>query len=590
MLTGKLPSLPTNLSEEGQQIVSAITEHFESLNRPGVLDITDAQVHSDAYDIGGSVSVERYGARGDGTNDTTAIQNALSSGAKRVVLKRNTTYTLNQAGTLTISATAQRYCLKIPDGVTLDLNGSTLKLGSAQNAALIINSTAGTTQNSDITVCNGWLDGNETNQTTPATGDMPCIFLYDVLRPRVYDLKVKDARQYAGRFLKCERAIFRDLDCKGSDGDGWSFGVSGTSNQDRSFIGDIYADDCRGTYGATLQGNPVLITAYYTAVGRIVGNNCAGGIKIQGPTHDVTVDSLIFLGGANGTNNSGIKLQGQTGLKDVVRVTVGNIVAKDCYSEGLYIFETVDCAIGQYTGDGNASNAASALRDFFADESNRLSIGQIHSSDANNGAVGLSVSIGSNCLDYVFGSIQVNNANGVAVQVGSSGYGTINSVVANDDQGTPTMTQSFKVSTTTAKGRCGLVKDNLAPSTVVGLRALISGINLNYEIGRIINGSTDPLEGVATLTNAGTSTTIACGHIAKQFVGTSVTDHYFHPVIQVIPWNATAMALEASGGFRTTVVRDITGTGFDIKHAAAGATDYVFWKVLGWKVAQREQA
>jgi hypothetical protein len=76
MLTGKLPSLPTNLSEEGQQIVSAITEHFEALNRPGVLDITDAPIQSDGFKLGGWISVMRYGARGDGTTDDLAAVTA----------------------------------------------------------------------------------------------------------------------------------------------------------------------------------------------------------------------------------------------------------------------------------------------------------------------------------------------------------------------------------------------------------------------------------------------------------------------------------------------------------------------------------
>jgi hypothetical protein len=255
-----------------------------------------------------------YGAAGNGIADDTAeIQAALDSGAKVVRLAPGSTYIVSQAGTKTIQTVAHRYCLLIPDGVYLDLNGSTLKLSDSQNAAVVMNATAGTTQNTDLGVGNGVIDGNQANQTSPGAGDMPCVFFYDVMRPTVKDLRAKNVRQYAGRFLACYEGYFNNLRCDDSDGDGWSFGVNGTAGENRvfrSFIDNIYSENCtNGGYGS-LQGNPALFTVVECSVGKVVGKNCGGGIKIQDSSSDSTFGQLLFESTSNGSTNSGTKIQG----------------------------------------------------------------------------------------------------------------------------------------------------------------------------------------------------------------------------------------------------------------------------------------
>jgi hypothetical protein len=128
---------------------------------------------------------------GSPTVDMTAkMQAALDSGAKVVEGVQGRTYLVSQVGTKTFRSAAHRYCLLVPDGVVVDLKGATVKLADAANAAIFMNSTAGTTQNTDLGVENGVLDGNETNQTSPAAGDMACLHFYDVLRPRFDNLRV----------------------------------------------------------------------------------------------------------------------------------------------------------------------------------------------------------------------------------------------------------------------------------------------------------------------------------------------------------------------------------------------------------------
>lgn len=545
------------------------------------------------------VSDPSYGARGDGvTDDTVSLQAILdaagAAGTGAIVrFVPGKTYLVSCQGTQTFLAAGQRYCLRIPPGVDVDLNNATVKLADTQNAAIFINKNAGTTQDTDIKLRNGTLDGNESNQTASATGEQPNFYFYDCLRLTVRDLRSNNARDYMGRMIKCDDSDFLNLRGKRSDGDGWSFGISGVNRITNSRVDNIYAEDCDASYagwaGTGHQGNGVIFTAAYCTIGKVEANNVAGGNKIQEDSTDVAWDSSIFRGGANTTSNSGTKIQGTTGQYNCVRISISKIVSEGAHSEGLIISEATDCSIGSYSGFNNATVAAGTDRDVNFGTSRRCSIESIHSVNSGNTAGSPVVLINTNCEDYRVGSIQVQNAVGRAVAVQSSFYGTIDTVEVNDANGNTT--DSFVVTSSSAKGRCGNIKTSQVPVALSAPQVWINTNAMGYEIGKVVTGSTDQLEGVVTLSNGATTTAVACGHIYKEYVGTFTTDHYYHPIIEIVPWNSSAMALEASGGFRTTVNRLVTtGTGFNILHAAAGASDRVYWKVIGWKVAEREQA
>lgn len=530
--------------------------------------------------------------QGDGTtDDTVGIQRVLDGGAKVVRGVQGKTYLVSQQGTKTINGTAHRYCLLIPDGVIFDLNGATLKLADSSNAALVLNATAGTTQNTDLGICNGVIDGNQANQTSPGAGDMPCVFLHDVVRPQVYNLRAKNVRQYAGRFLKCDRGFFNNLHCEDSDGDGWSFGISASSQAvTNSFIDNIYAEACVGTYGS-LEGNGIIGVLQYCSVGKMEEKDCAGSLKIQDDTKYSNIATLIARGSTNGSANSGVVVQGNSGSSLYpTGVSIGQIVAEGCYGNGLSVTVINSVTIGQYTGANNGGGASATGSDQYdvdIDQSNgngpnSLQIGSINS-DSPETLCLRHTAVGA--CHFRLGSLHMRNPTGIGAQFAGDSDNRIDvgNVFHEDDAGTPTTTYVVRV-TGGCKGKIGRVVTNLSHTTSQLRVGVTSATNFSFEFGEIVTGSTDVLEGVVALTNSSTTTSVTCGHICRANLGGSV---YFHPIIAIIPWDSTAAAL---GNMRTTVTDFGSGTGFTINHASATTGDDVYWKVLGWKVVSAAQA
>jgi len=521
------------------------------------------------------VSVKDFGAVGDGVaDDTVVIQAALNSGAKVVQGVEGETYLVSNAGTFTVNGVANRYCLTVPTGVQFDLQGSTVKQANAQNSSVIVLN--GTT---DSSVVNGVIDSNKANQTTPATGETASVFAHNSTRPVVENIRATNNRQYAGRFLKNTGGRYVDLWCTDSDADGWSFGIDGgwSAHIVEAFIDNIYAESCTTVYGGGLQGNPAIFTTQRCVVGKIIGKNCAGGIKIQDSSEDSSFDSLTFIGQTNGTANSGIKVQGNGAGLQPKRIRINSANSKNSFGNGLYVFDALSVEISQYQGvtNGTGSGATGSNQydvDINAPTGSRVIVGAIDIDSP--GTIGFRA-FGAGFVKV--DTLHVRNPVGRAVQYSGTGEFYVDDLRATDSGAA--MTNVLAI-TSGLRGRIRNISTDVAHSTT-NARVDIQNL-LNFEIDTILLGSTDTLNGVVQLTNAATSTAVTCGHCWRQYVGGASS--YFQPIINIIPFNSTAAAL---GNMRTTVTDGSSGTGFSINHAAAGATDYVFYKVIGWKCATR---
>jgi hypothetical protein len=393
---------------------------------------------------------DQFGATGDGTTDDTsdmqAALDALSTaGGGLIKTTFGKTYLVSFASSKTIDAVANRTCLGIPSNVIVHVvAGSTVKLAASQNATIFINKNAGTSQDSDLgLIVDGWLDGNETNQTSPAAGEMAMVKLYNVDRPYIPRLNCKNARDYFGRFLLCNDVLFTNFYGMTSDGDGWSFGVGGTNNIFGGFIDNIYAEACTQNYGS-LQGNGVIGCIERAVVGKMKTVNCAGGIKIQSPSDGLTsYGQLTFIGGANGTTNSGIKVQGQSGQADGGIVSIGEIISELAEGEGLAITECTNVQIGSFKSAQDGQAGTNAALDI-SDTASNIQIGTVHIEEAGGAGAdcdGDNVKLGSvivkNSGDVTGNANFIVSANADGIYIGS--------LLSIDSQGTHTATRGLNL-------------------------------------------------------------------------------------------------------------------------------------------------
>jgi hypothetical protein len=525
------------------------------------------------------VSVKDFGAAGDGvTDDTAEVQAALNSGAKIVQGVPGATYLVSHAGTVTVNSTAQRYCLLIPAGVVFDLNGSTVKAANASNSSpVMLYSVA------DSGVINGVIDCNKSNQTTPATGEIAGIYAYGCTRPIISGIRATNCRMYAGRFLASTGGYYTDLWCTGSDADGWSFGIDGGFNGHivEAFIDNIYAENCTQVYGGGYQGNPVIFTIKRCVIGKVIGKDSSAGIKIQDSSADSSFASLTFIGQTNGSVNSGVKVQGNGAGLQPTRIKVAMINVSNAYGNGLYIADTLSVEVAEYHGLSNGTGAGATGSDKYdvdisTPAGGRVIIGAIDSESP--GALCGRVGGSGVCKIGTFFGV---NPTGIGLQNTSSGETYIDDLRITDSGST--MTYAFRANA--GKGRIRSIVTNKASSTSQS-RVTVDSTLYDWTIDSIRLGSASVLEGVVQLTNGATSTSVVNGHIFREYVGGA--SEYFQPIVQVLPMQATTAAL---GQMRVVATDVSVGTGFDIKYAtAAGATDFVVWKVLGWKTLSRSFA
>jgi hypothetical protein len=533
--------------------------------------------YSVADKLSQTVSVKDFGAVGNGiANDTVAIQAALNSGAAVIQGVPGETYLVSASGTVSVNSVAFSYCLLVANGTTFDLNGSTVKQANAQNSSVI--ALNGLT---DAGVINGTVDSNEANQTTPATGSMAGVLIHDCTRPQIDNITAINNREYAGRFLKNTGGSYTNLSCLDSYGDGWSFGIDGgwSAHITDAFIDNIYAENCLGTFGS-LEGNPVIFTVQRCQVGKVRGSNCAAGIKIQDSSSDSFFDSLTFTGPTNGSTNSGVKIQGNAGAGIYpTRIRVNSINSRNCFGNGLFVNDVNSVEIAQYQGYQNGAGVG-------ATGSNQYDC-TIEVNASGNVLLGAfdidtpkTVGFRATGEGYVkLDALNVTGPTGVGCLVA---MGTAGSFYADDIQvldPTATMTQALKV-TGALRGRVKNVVTDALHSTT-NARVQIQNL-FNFEIDTILLGSTDVIDDVVQLTNTATSTAVTCGHIWREYTGGA--SNYFQPIIVLIPYNSATAAL---GNMRVTVTDGSSGTGFSINHAAAGASNFVMYKVIGWQCAAR---
>ena len=330
----------------------------------------------------------------------TAAQNILdaASPGDTVQLEAGQVYEVSHSGQAIFfgRSTPVRICLFIPEGVIFDGNGSTIRLLDTQNAYLFgtdnlktntgSGSTGPTVDNADITIKNLVVDGNRANQSgsadfgaVPAYEEFGGLALQRCPRLKLFNIHIKDCQAFGARVLNCRGGNFDLLSAEDIRGDAFQFGLAENSGVPLECfdctIGQVNAVrleegfDFPGSGRSALQGNPIIANFVGCVGGHWFGRNCAG-FKLENLSRDCTFSVIHYSGEVIAgetdfrTNNSGIKLQGATGLIPS-NITIGQIFASDCLGEGLRITDVSNWNIGSYTGKNNGANVN---QDIFIDD------------------------------------------------------------------------------------------------------------------------------------------------------------------------------------------------------------------------------
>lgn len=274
-----------------------------SASAGGTFDLPASQLANDIV-IGVGVSanlITSTAAVGDGvTDDTAALNSTIAS---------NRTITLPPAKTYRITSP-----LVIPSDTYIDFNHSTIKLADAANDYLIVNSdwSAG---NSNITLIQGVIDGNGTNQTRNYSPDMfTGYFGFGTLFYKVNNLimdrwSVTKTNAWGIAYHLCGSVrftnfVFNQIGAAGTNGDG----ITGSAS-------DIYVQNVSGYTNDD-------IVAVGTGKGSLAGHDLGIPDVDNIDINSVFIDNIQGVDQGSASYGIGLYPYGGHTIKDI---TISNV-------------------------------------------------------------------------------------------------------------------------------------------------------------------------------------------------------------------------------------------------------------------------
>jgi len=283
----------------------------------------------------------------DGPNfidDTSLLQAALNRGGY-VTLEKGRRYRLS-------APTGAKEALIIKSNTHLDLAGASLELDSKQQCTII--STPRGERSRNIHIAGGEIIGNGGLQPPdydPVVGFTPTLHLMDCDNLELRDLRMRNTYLYAV-YAQGNEGTIDKLSIEGAIGGG--IHLTGSRWQiDRVKVRNVrYLDPVNCT------GNPFIVNLRDSMVGSIECENYGFGVKFQGGCENVTINSILAIGGVHNEEHpdylvkiQGIKDRRGTALNRNIRI--GSIVARSGPNSGLYIIYSDGVSIESYQGENN---------------------------------------------------------------------------------------------------------------------------------------------------------------------------------------------------------------------------------------------
>lgn len=337
----------------------------------------------------------------------SAIDSVAAAGGGIVQLEAGRVYEVSQTGNAATfrSTTPIGYGVVMKAAVILDGNGSTIKELPGQNCFVIINEAittnvgAGTTQRDvGMGIINLVVDGNRANQNgfedlgaTPSYSEQGGIALQSVDRMLINNLEVNDCQAYGVKIVDAFDCQFDELRSKNVRGDVYALGLQqegavplelvscnvGNGTIEGAEDGYSFPDSAR----ASLQGNGLICCPVNSTFGDWTTTNCGGGIKIENQSLNSSFDSLIFVGGANDTTNSGVKIQGFAGGRPD-GITIGRVVGKSTFAEAMRFTACDNCHVASLS-TANCATDTGFNQEVFFEDAFGCSVGDYKSVNSN---------------------------------------------------------------------------------------------------------------------------------------------------------------------------------------------------------------
>lgn len=412
-------------------------------------------------DTSGATDVARINA---------AIATALAAGGGRILARPGRTYQVAASTTTTVlhpsgSTASRSIAVRLPNNVVLDMSGSTLQLRGSSECIIVGNSVIdNSVRQSNLGLVNAVIDGRN---ITASSHSMVHFAYVDGLV--LENVKIVNGVYQGAWVYDVTNSRFDGLDSSGFQGQPWTLGAPQSTGTGHNQIYDSWFGSLRGSDITLLNtgsqpGNPYNLVLTRCTIDSIHVINCSAGVKLQQPSTDVTIGSVIVDTCGEGTAlNSGFKIQGDTaftaGTDRPTRIVVGQVIAKAQANMGLYLYHTKDCSIGSYAGYDNVKLHTASADVVLAGGINDH-IGHVRSDSSNGGGIRISNDAVTGPTGYRINSARITNpginASGSirsAVRVDYDSEGSIGDLVCIDSQGSPTMDRAIHVVDADAVGK-----------------------------------------------------------------------------------------------------------------------------------------
>jgi len=302
-------------------------------------------------------TLEGFGAVGDGrSDDTAAINRACRASAVsgRLVLGRpGAIYKVSASGRKAFLSPGGNtyqaaFAVEVPNGAAIDFRGATI---------------APTGQT--IAICNGTSDGSGSDKISiaglvidaGAAQGMTAIFV-SCAGASFADIKIVRSSENAICFAALKECSIDRISVDSAVGNGITLGGNVAWQLSDCRIGILAGTNIRSLGTVHQPGNPFLIGARNSTIKSLSATNCGGGIKFAPNCHSLQCGSVLFDGiggirGRFGTQNSGLKIQGDDAGSVASDIAFETVTVQNATGAGIFLKYAENISIGTYIGRNN---------------------------------------------------------------------------------------------------------------------------------------------------------------------------------------------------------------------------------------------